>query len=305
VLSKLHIMKEVEGVTIKTKESFIYLKITGEGPALLLLHGFPQTHLMWRDITPFLSKHFTVINADLPGYGRSGCPPSDPFHSNYTKKAIAGEMVFVLEQLGFENFSVVGHDRGARTAYRLALDFPEKINKLCLLDIIPTAEVWDRMNRDILQAFWPWSLLSQPSPLPETLIGNSPKAIVDNALSTWGSASTAFPPFVHDAYVTALRNPDNIHAICEEFRAAATLDYDHDKEIFKRGEKITCPLLVLWSETGGLNKWYQNDGGPLGIWKQWARDVVGRPVNGGHFFPEEFPAETAMSLIDFIGLQDS
>jgi len=296
-------MKEVEGVTIKTKDSFIYLKITGEGPALLLLHGFPQTHLMWRDIIPFLSKHFTVINADLRGYGSSGCPPSDPFHSPYTKKAMASEMVFLMDKLGFETFSIAGHDRGARVAYRLALDFPGKVKKLCVLDIIPTAEVWDRMNRGMLQAFWPWSLLSQPEPLPETLIGNSPNAIIENALNTWGTASTTrFPPFVYDAYVTALSNTNNIHAICEEFRASATLDYEHDKESFKRGEKITCPLLTLWSETGGLNKWYQNDGGPLGIWKRWALDVVGSPVQGGHFFPEEFPVQTAMSLIGFIGL---
>jgi haloacetate dehalogenase len=269
-----------------------------------LLHGFPQTHLMWRDIAPVLARDFTVVCADLRGYGRSGCPASAPDHAPYTKRAMAQDMVTVMQQLGFRRFSVAGHDRGGRVAYRLALDHPEQVAKLAVLDIVPTADVWERADRRLACAYWPWSLLAQPEPLPERLVSAAPDAVVDNALGGWGSPASAFRPEVRAAYIEILRDPAHVHAICEEYRAAATLDCDHDLHDRDAGRRIACPLLVLWSGQGALNHWYADLGGPLAIWRTWANDVRGGPLDAGHFFPEEIPTRTADELSAFFAEPD-
>jgi haloacetate dehalogenase len=285
--------------TIETDATRIFVCWAGMGPPLLLLHGFPQTHLMWREVAPRLAHRFTVICPDLRGYGRSGCPVSRPDHAPYAKRAIAQDLVFVMEKLGFETFSVAGHDRGARVAYRLALDHAGRVERLAVLDIVPTAEVWERADKRFVCTYWPWSLLTQPEPLPEQLILAAPEAIIDDALGGWGSRSTAFSPEVRAAYITALRDPAHVHAICEEYRAAATLDHEHDAEDRRAGRRIKCPTLVLWSGHGPLNTWYTDVGGPLALWRLWANDVCGGPLEAGHFFPEEIPDRTAQELSDF------
>jgi haloacetate dehalogenase len=264
---------DFEATTVQTEETSIFLKRSGSGPGVLMLHGFPQTHLMWRHVAPLLARQFTVICPDLRGYGSSGCP-SGTDHAPYSKKTMAAEMVFVMKKLGFSRFSVVGHDRGARIAYRMALDQPGEVERLAVLDILPTAEVWDRADKKFASAFWPWSLLAQPEPLPERLLLAAPEAIVDNALSSWGSHPTAFSPDVREAYIKSLSDYSHVHAICEEYRAAATLDYEHDLADRLAGHRITCPVLVLWSKRGALDTWYSAEGGPLSLWRSWADDVI-------------------------------
>jgi haloacetate dehalogenase len=206
-----------------------------------------------------------------------------------------------MDKLGFPRFSVAGHDRGGRVAYRLALDHPERLERLAVLDILPVADVWERADKRFVTGYWPWSLLAQDAPLPERLVAGAPDAVVDHALSGWGSRPDAFPPQVRQAYIEALRDPDRVHAICEEYRAAATLDHAHDRDDRAAGRRIRAPVLVLWSARGPLGSWYAEEGGPLALWRAWASDVRGRPVDGGHFFPEELPQQTAEELIGFFG----
>jgi len=212
-------------------------------------------------------------------------------------------MVTVMERLGFSRFSLAGHDRGGRVAYRLALDHPERVDRLAVLDVLPTLEVWDRADARFALGFWPWSLLAQPEPLPERLVSAAPEAVVDDALDSWGSSPTVFGPEVRAAYVEALRDPARVHAICEEYRAAATRDREHDERDRRNGRRIACPVLALWSGRGGLNVWYAEAGGPLGLWRLWADDVQGYFLDGGHFFPEELPEETAAALTSFFALR--
>ncbi|MGX5842488.1 alpha/beta fold hydrolase [Mesorhizobium sp. ArgA1] len=285
--------------TVEVEETSIFVRVGGDGPPLLLLHGFPETHVMWRDIAVALAPNFSVVAADLRGYGQSGCPASVADHAAYSKRAMARDMVAVMRALGFDRFMVAGHDRGGRVAYRLALDHPETVSKLAVLDIIPTAAAWDRADARLALAFWPWSLLAQPEPLPERLLAAAPDAVVDNAIAGWGSAPDAFPAEVRKAYIEALRDPAHLHAICEEYRAAAGIDRVHDVADQADGRRIKCPLLALWSGEGGLQNWYADEGGPLAIWRQWADSVEGGPVKGGHFFPEEHPEETAAALSKF------
>jgi haloacetate dehalogenase len=242
-----------------------------------------------------------VVCADLRGYGKSGCPPSGPDHAPYAKRAMAREMVTVMDRLGFVRFSIAGHDRGGRVAYRLALDHPARVERLAVLDVLPTAEVWERADAQFARAFWPWSLLTQPEPLPERLLLAAPDAVVDDALAGWGSPSRAFGPEIRAAYVEALRDRARVHAICEEYRAAATRDREDDEADRAAGRRINCPVLALWSGRGPLNGWYTTAGGPLGIWRAWADDVQGASVDAGHFFPEELPEETADALCRFFG----
>jgi haloacetate dehalogenase len=285
---------------VRTSETTIFIRRSGDGPPVLLLHGFPQTHVMWREVAPLLARPFTVICADLRGYGQSGCPASRSDHAAYSKRAMATELVEVMEQLGFQRFAVAGHDRGGRVAYRLALDHPDCVRKLAVLDIVPTAAAWNRANADFALGFWPWSLLAQDEPLPERILTATAAAIVDSALDNWGSSGETFPPEIRAIYSDMLRDPQHAHAICEEYRAAAAIDRDHDETDRKDGKRIACPLLVLWSNKGPLNTWYQKEGGPIGLWHAWADHVSGEAMAGGHFFPEELPQQTADRLKRFL-----
>jgi haloacetate dehalogenase len=209
-------------------------------------------------------------------------------------------MVIAMARLGFDRFAVVGHDRGGRVAYRLALDRPDRVERLAVLDVLPTETVWERADARFALAFWPWSLLAQPAPLPERVLEAAPEAVVDAAMRGWGTPASAFPADVRAAYIEALREPRHAHAICEEFRAAARIDRAHDRADRNGGRRIACPVLALWSATGPLGSWYEQDSGPLALWREWAPDVRGRAIDAGHFFPEEAPAETAEALREFL-----
>ena len=272
----------------------------GAGAPVLLLHGFPETHVMWHRVAPALTEDFTVVCADLRGYGASGTPPSTPDHAPYAKSAMAGDMVALMQRLGFERFSVVGHDRGGRVAYRLALDHATRVERLAVLDVIPTGEALDRADARLALAYWPWSLLAQPEPLPEQLIAAGPEVFVDAALDGWGSDPEAFPDVIRSLYIDALRDPATAHSICEEYRAAATLDYAADRRDRVAGRQVEAPTLVLWAAPGPLDSWYQDAGGPLGIWRAWAPDAVGQSLPGGHFFPEANPEGTLGALRAFL-----
>jgi haloacetate dehalogenase len=284
---------------IATDETRIFACVAGTGPPLLLLHGFPETHLMWRHVASLLAPQFTVVCADLRGYGRSGCPESTATHQPYSKRAMGRDMTEVMKRLGYSRFSVAGHDRGGRVAYRMALDYPDQIDRVAILDVVPTDDAWARADERFAAAFWPWSLLAQPAPLPETILVASADAIVDHALEQWGSPSTVSPPDVRREYAAPLRDPMHAHAICEEYRAAATIDRQHDRSDLAAAHRIAAPLLVLWSSTGVLGTWYADEGGPIGLWRRWSGDVRGSGVDAGHFFPEERPHETAQALSQF------
>jgi haloacetate dehalogenase len=285
---------------IATEGATIFARWSGTGAPVLLLHGFPQTHAMWHAVAPLLAQRFTVVCADLRGYGRSGCPPSRPDHAPYAKRAMAADMVGVMQQLGFERFAVVGHDRGARVAYRMALDHPQRIVALAVLDVVPIEEAWRRADARLALGFWPWSLLAQQQPLPERLLLGAPEAVLDDALGAWGTPACAFTHEARQTYLDALRDPAHVHAICEEFRAAASLDREHDRADLAAGRRIACPVLVLWSAAGALGTWYAQEGGPLVVWAPWARNLHGQALDAGHFFPEEKPRDTTGLLAAFL-----
>jgi len=295
--------EDFEAIDLQAEETSIFLRRYGSGPPLLLLHGFPETHLMWRGVAPLLVREFTVVCADLRGYGRSGCPDSRPDHAPYSKRAMAGDMMAIMARLGFPRFSVAGHDRGGRVACRMALDHPDRIDRLAVLDILPTETVWERADSRFALAFWPWSLLAQPEPLPERILVAAAGAIIDNALGTWGTPSNVFAPEIRAAYVQALQDSAHAHAICEEYRAAATIDREHDRADRVSGRRIACPLLALWSARGALNSWNAEDSGPIALWEAWGDDVEGHPLDAGHFFPEEAPGPTADALNRFLRRQ--
>jgi haloacetate dehalogenase len=286
---------------VETGEARIHVRHGGRGPAVLLLHGFPETHLMWHRVAPVLAHDLTVVVADLRGYGASSAPVTTADHAPYAKRAMARDMVAVMHHLGFPRFAVVGHDRGGRVAYRLALDHPGAVHRLAVLDIVPTADAWRAADMRFALGFWPWSLLAQPAPFPERLIAAAPALVVDHALDSWSSspeaARAAFPERIRDEYRAALADPASVHAICEEYRAAATLDLEHDEADLAAGRRIDCPVLALWSRTGAVGAWYED---PLAVWRRWAGDVRGQPLDGGHFLPEEAPDATIAALRAFL-----
>jgi haloacetate dehalogenase len=280
--------------TIDTGEAAIRVRHGGSGPPLLLLHGIPETHVMWHKIAPRLAQDFTVVATDLRGYGDSSKPATTPAHAPYAMRVLARDQVAVMEHLGFSRFSIAGHDRGGRCAYRLALDFPDRVEKLAVLDIVPTGDAYRRADMEFSLGFWVWSFLAAPYPIPERLIAAEPRLLLDHMLDSWSTIPDAFPAEVREEYLRAFRDPATIHAICEEYRAAATIDYAND-EVDRGRRRIGCPVLVLWSAEGALGSWYD----PLAIWRDWADDVRGAALACGHFLPEETPDETYAALHAF------
>ena len=274
---------------IDAGEATIHVRVAGSGPPLLLLHGYPQTGAMWHLVAPALASDHTVVVADLRGYGASSKPVTTDDHEPYSKRAMARDQVRVMEALGFERFSVAGHDRGARVTYRMALDHPERVERAAVLDIIPTADMYARTNMRLAMGMWHWFFLPQPYDLPERLLAGDPEGFY------YRGRESLFAAEALAEYQAALRDPAVIHTICEDYRAGATYDFEAD-EADRGHRRITCPLLVLWAERGPV-------GGmdALAVWREWADDVRGGPVACGHHIPEEAPEETIAALREFFG----
>jgi haloacetate dehalogenase len=277
-----------EGSQVDVAGNTIYVRRYGKGPAILMVHGFPRTSLMWRHLAPQLAENHTVICADLRAYGRSGTPASTDDHFPYSKRAMAKELVDVMTKLGFPSFTLIGHDRGGRVSYRMALDHPKSVERLAVFDVIPILEAWSRSDARFAKTYWPWILLSQKASLPESYLLGAPTAVFDNPFG-----QGFFGSEILEEYVSNYRDPARVHGICEEYRAAATIDVEHDRADKDASRRIECPMLHLWAEGGPLDTFYARDGGPLGIWRQWAPRAHGQPMKGGHFFPEENPNDTA------------
>ncbi|MGC2299580.1 MAG: alpha/beta hydrolase [Acidobacteriaceae bacterium] len=280
---------------VEASGNTIFVRRYGNGPAILMVHGFPRTSLMWRFLAPKLAERHTVICVDLRAYGRSGIPASMDDHFPYSKRAMAKELVEIMDKLGFPTFTLIGHDRGGRVSYRMALDHPKSVERLAVFDVIPILEAWARSDARFAQTYWPWILLSQKEPLPEKYLVGVPEAVFHNP---FGQGS--FGPEILGEYLLTFRDPARVHGICEEYRAAATIDVDHDVVDKEASKRIECPMLHLWAEGGPLDTLYRKDGGPLGIWRQWAPHAQGRAMTGGHFFPEENPEETAVVVKEFL-----
>jgi haloacetate dehalogenase len=284
-----------EETAVTVTDNTVYVRRYGEGRPVLMLHGFPRTGLMWRSVASRLATDHTVICPDLRAYGRSGAPPSTPDHFPYSKRAMGDELVEVMHRLGFDSFALVGHDRGGRVAYRLTLDHPKVVQRLAVLDVIPILEAWARSDARFARTYWPWVLLSQAAPLPESYLLGAPNAVFRNPFGQ-GSFGTE----TLREYVASFRDPDRVHGICEEYRAAATIDVEHDRADKEAGRRIECPMLHLWARDGPLDTFYEEEGGPLGIWRPWAPRVQGGAMDGGHFFPEENPDATVEVLQRFL-----
>ena len=265
----------------------------GAGPPLLLLHGYPQTSYMWHKIAPRLAEDFTVVVADLRGYGDSDKPTSSEDHAVYSKRAMATDMMAVMTALGHSQFFIAGHDRGGRVAHRLARDYPKAVTKLAVLDIAPTAMMYDTTDMHFATSYYHWFFLIQPAPFPETLIGSDPKFFLESKMQHWGKDRTAITNDAFDEYLRCFSNPDTIHASCEDYRASASIDLEHDAADV--GLKLDIPLLVLWGATAMVGNKYDM----LCAWQEVATDVTGFAVPGGHYLPEESPDETYQALLDF------
>ncbi len=284
--------EKFETKLIDTGETTIQTLIGGKGPPLLLLHGYPQSHVMWHKIAPELAKHFTVVATDLRGYGDSGKPDSDDEHLAYSKRAMAADQIKVMEELGFHRFMVAGHDRGGRVTHRMCLDYPQHVLRASILDIIPTPVVFATVNQRVATAYYHWFFLIQPFDFPETLIGANPEYFLRKTLRSWSAAETVSDEAFAE-YLRAFRDTRTIHATCEDYRAGASIDLQHHKE--DNGKKIECPLQILWGEKGLVGAGRD----PLEIWREWATDVSGKSMPSGHFIPEEAPKECLAALLEF------
>jgi haloacetate dehalogenase len=277
---------------IKTSGAEIALVQGGSGSPMLLLHGYPQNHVIWHTVAPRLAQQFKLVIPDLRGYGDSSKPPADAEHLSYSKRAMALDMVEVMTALGFERFDIVGHDRGGRVTYRLALDHPERVRRAAVLDIIPTLEQFERADRFGARAMYHWYFLTQPAPFPETMIGKDPDYFLEHTLQSLRGPGT-FDPEALEAYRKSFRDPQVIHGTCEDYRAGITSDCKFDEADRAAGRKLTMPLLVLWGARG------RRGASLLDVWKAWANDLRGEGLDCGHFIPEEAPEALLGHLLDF------
>jgi haloacetate dehalogenase len=267
--------------------------VAGNGPAVLLLHGFPQTHYCWHRVAPGLAANHTVVVCDLKGYGSSPSAPGGELGEGYSKREMAAELVELMAQLGLERFAVVGHDRGGRVAYRMALDYPDTVERLGVLNIVPTVDQFEHMAADAALDYWPWFFLAQPPPFAELLVGASAEYVLRHTLDSWSATPGAIAPDAVERYLRAFE-PETISGICSDYRAAFHIDRPMDAHDRERGHKITCPVLVHW----GAEEDASPDGS-LPVWRAWADDVRGGPLPGGHFVPEEASEELLASLQSF------
>jgi haloacetate dehalogenase len=276
----------------------IHAVVGGEGPPVLMLHGYPESHLMWHQVAPELAERHTVVLADLRGYGGSSRPASVADHASYSKRAMAADQVGLMRRLGFETFALVGHDRGARVAHRLCLDHPEAVSRVALLDIVPTRHVFAHVDRALAQGYYHWFFLAQDPDLPEHLIGADPGYWVRRKLAQWSGTAgiDAFAPEAVEQYVRCFSDPDVIRASCEDYRAGASIDLEHDEVDAAAGRRVECPTLVLWGAEGFVARAYD----VLDVWRAYAADVRGRALGCGHFLAEEKPDGTLAALDDFL-----
>lgn len=282
---------------IKTRGAEIFARTGGNGPPLALLHGYPQTHVIWHKIAAALAEKFTLVIQDLRGYGESSVPASDAAHLVYSKRAMAEDVIDVMAALGHSRFHLAGHDRGGRVAYRLALDHPQHIGRLALLDIVPTFTMWKKLTPELAMKIFHWTFLAQPAPIPEAMIGANPELWQENKLKLWSGSGTlsGFAPEALLHYRAFFKKPERIHATCEDYRAGATSDVHADEADAAQGKKIAAPTLILWGSSGIPSK----GGGPLAIWKDWCSDVRGEAIECGHFLAEENPHKTLAALMPF------
>ncbi len=283
---------------IETRSGSLFCRVGGQGQPLLLVHGYPQTHAMWHKVAPELAKRFTLVIPDLPGYGRSSIPPLSDDHAAYSKRAVADALVDLMLSLGHDRFALVGHDRGARVSYRMALDHPDRLIRVAVLDILPTYDYWRRMDRAFALKIYHWAFLAQPAPFPENMIAASADYYLDHTLASWTATKdlSAFHPDALAHYHAFFSQPDRIAATCEDYRAGATIDLDHDTADVEARHKIDVPLLVLWGGAGIA----QSGETPLDVWQRWASDVLGCAIGGGHFMAEENPEELLEKLLPFL-----
>jgi len=285
-----HMFRGFRRDQIEVAEATINIRLAGEGPPVLLLHGYPQTHVMWHLVAPRLAQKFTVVCADLRGYGDSSKPPTTADHEPYSKRAMARDMVTTMSIVGFDRFHVVGHDRGGRVAYRMALDYADHVDSIAVLDIVPTGEMFRRADMAFGLGYWHWFFLAQRYDLPERVIA----ANTDGFFFHRGRGF--FTPAAMAEYKRCYDNPASIHAMCEDYRAGATFDFDADERDRKAGNRITCPLLALWGTRGHMPQWYD----VLAIWRAWADNVRGEGIDCGHYLAEEAPEATVEALTNFL-----
>ncbi|PTB22723.1 alpha/beta hydrolase [Trinickia symbiotica] len=279
----------VDGITIHAIKG-------GHGPALLLLHGHPQTHVIWHKVAPALAQHFTVVAADLRGYGDSGKPPGAADHSNYSKRRMAQDQVELMRSLGYESFAVIGHDRGGRVGARMALDHPAAVTRLVTLDVAPTLAMYEQTSFAFARAYWHWFMLVRPAPFPETLIRADPDLYLKQTI---GARSAGLAPFTAQAYAEYLRclsDPDTAHGICEDYRASITIDLEHDRATLDAAQQIACPFMALWGAQGVIEQCFD----PLAEWRAYAPQVQGESLPCGHYVPEEAPQLLLDRVLPFL-----
>ena len=284
--------KQFKEKLIKVNKGKIFCRFKGNGPPLLLLHGYPETHLMWHKTAPALSKYFTVVVADLRGYGNSLVLPGGKNHINYSKREMAKDMVQLMDKLNFKKFFVAGHDRGGRVAHRMARDFRKKILALSVLDICPTLDMYENTSEQFARAYFHWFFLIQPAPLPERMIMSDPKKWIKNCLNKW-SGNHKFGN-VEETYLKSFKQKKRLHASCEDYRASATIDLEHDKK--DRNKKLNIPIQILWGKRGVIGKQFNS----IKIWQKYSnKKVYGAEINSGHFIPEQNPMQVIFQLKKF------
>ncbi len=282
--------------TLGTFEGTRY-RIGGAGPPLLLLHGNPQTHAMWHRVAPALARRYTVVCPDIRGYGFAAKPAPSADHAAYAKREMCKDPLALMRHLGHDRFQLVAHDRGARVAHRLALDHADAVQRLCVMDIVPTLHHFEHADMAFAMGYYHWFWLAQPHPLPETFMGHDVEAWFDLHTGREPKDRSFFHPEARADYLAALREPGTLHGICEDYRAAATIDLVHDRASRAAGEKLRCPLLALWGAKGKIGQWYA----PLEVWRAYSdAEVAGHAVNSGHYLAEEAPAEVLAALEEFL-----
>lgn len=287
---------EFDHVRVDVGNVEIHARVAGSGPALLLLHGYPESSYMWRHVAPSLAESFTVVAADLRGYGESSAPADDESHSVYSFRAMASDQVALMEALGHPTFLVVGHDRGGRVAHRMALDSPERVERVAVLDIVPTLHMYENVDRAMAETYFHWFFLSRPSDLPERLINADPEGWVASRFRGRTSTGWQPEPAAFEQYVAAFRDPARVAATCADYRAAATIDLEHDRAHRDAGRTVACPLLVLWGDAGYVGRNFD----VAQVWRGYAESVVAVPVASDHYLPEEAPLVTTRVLASFL-----